>query len=798
MRIFILICILLSLFDLTGHGQEKSIAGGQISGNVLSRENHRPLQGATISLTLYQDTLFSKTSLTNESGEFSFSGIGTGWYRLLITNAGYAAYQIDSMHVRPEKTFFQLSDLILSPQASGLETIVIFAEKPLLENKDGNIIFNATESPLSAGSNAAELLKNIPLVSNDPDGKITVRGREPRILIDDKPVEMNAQQLQDFLESMPGNMIEKIEVMTNPPPQYANEPGGVINIITRKGKMGISGRISVSAGTRGEGSLNGNIGFRKKGLAIQFNAGSGFNQFQGYGNSTRKNIYADSTNQLYTRNEYTNETLRPNARLNIDYDLNPKNSFNLTAQINQNRYDNRNDIKYANENRFGELYKSSTRSVIAKGQNISPSVNFSYTLRTKIKGEQLRFISGFNLSELDAERDFYQQFFDGKQNPTGEDSAQHQEEATGNRGMQLRVNYDRPLANNNTFLSGGAAYLVNSSHVIINSYSVDTPNAGFEIIPLLSNDFIFRQDIQSYRLSVKQKLAEKFWITGGANFEATKIFFDLIRLNEQVQNNYVNWLPFANLNKTWENKTNISLIYRRTIRRPGIRELNPAIDYSDPYNLRFGNPLLLPSMAHTFDLIGGKTADKLFINGGIGYNKVEDIFAVVRTLAENGVTLITWENISGRQEYEANAWMGYTFSKKLRLNMNGGYTFNKYSTYDIEINKYQNGGSVNGRLNLAYTPTDLWNFTGNFNINRFANPQGTVRSTVNMQFGLQHKLFNKRLFVSLNIIDPFVQQEYNTFTEGTNFSVESFSFTQTRNYRLTLSYNFSNTRKKNN
>ena len=54
-----------------------------------------------------------------------------------------------------------------------------------------------------------------------------VRGKEPKILIDDKPVELNLQQLQDLLESMPGSSIEKIEVMTNPPPQYANEQGGV-------------------------------------------------------------------------------------------------------------------------------------------------------------------------------------------------------------------------------------------------------------------------------------------------------------------------------------------------------------------------------------------------------------------------------------------------------------------------------------------------------------------------------------------------------------------------------------------
>src|SRR6185503_4712840 len=153
---------------------------------------------------------------------------------------------------------------------------------------------------LSAGSNASELLANVPLVTKEPDGKVTVRGKEPKILIDDKPVELNLQQLQDLLESMPGSSIEKIEVMTNPPPQYANEQGGVINIVTKKGKVGMSWRISVYAGTRGEAGLNGNFTYRKKGLAININAGAGYNRFSGNSYSNRENIYADSVNYFNT------------------------------------------------------------------------------------------------------------------------------------------------------------------------------------------------------------------------------------------------------------------------------------------------------------------------------------------------------------------------------------------------------------------------------------------------------------------------------------------------------------------
>src|SRR4029079_1244042 len=136
---------------------------------------------------------------------------------------------------------------------------------------------------------------NVPLVQKDPNGKITVRGKEPKILIDDKPVELNLQQLQDLLESLPGSSIEKIEVMTNPPPQYANEQGGVINITTKKGRVGKSGRINISAGTRGEASMNGNFTYRKQGLSITLNSGVSYNRVIGEGNSSRNNFYTDSS-----------------------------------------------------------------------------------------------------------------------------------------------------------------------------------------------------------------------------------------------------------------------------------------------------------------------------------------------------------------------------------------------------------------------------------------------------------------------------------------------------------------------
>ena len=162
-------------------------------GNLVD-EKSKALAGATIELILSKDSLQKRTVITDNNGNFSFSNIGMGIYKLRISYVGMRALMIDSINFRTERSDFNLGDIIIRPgNEENLQEVIIYAEKPLVQSKDGNITFNAGESALSAGSNASELLANVPLVTKDPDGKILVRGKEPKILIDDKPVELNLQ-----------------------------------------------------------------------------------------------------------------------------------------------------------------------------------------------------------------------------------------------------------------------------------------------------------------------------------------------------------------------------------------------------------------------------------------------------------------------------------------------------------------------------------------------------------------------------------------------------------------------------
>ncbi len=768
---------------------------GIVIGNVLDADNSKAIAGASVRILLISDSTLSRSLLTGKDGDFLFDKLPFGYYRLQVSAVGYAGLSLDSINIRQERFDFDLNDIKLNKRNTTMNEVVVYAEKPLIENKDGKITFNTGESALSSGSSTTELLKQTPLVNVDNDGKILLRGKEVKVLIDDKPIELDSKQLQDLLESMPGSMIEKIEVMTTPPPQYANERGGVINIVTKKGKVGFNARLNLSYGTRGEAGVSGNLTYRKNKFTLNFSAGFGYNEYRSNSYSYRQNFYADSTSYFNTLGHSGNDNRRPNIRLSLDYDLNKRNSLNLTSQYNSNNSTSGNETEYSNLNRFSQLYRLSNRATNTNNESWNPNFTVTYTYKGKDPREVLKLIAGFNFNANNNERNFYQQYLNPDHSPTGTDSTQQQNIFSKNHSINLRLNYDRPLKKKFS-LSTGVTYNRYNNHNVLNTEFMKKPENIFIKNELLSNDFLFHQTIFGLRGSLRYELMKDFYINAGLQAEHTVTNFDITNNPERYPNNYWSLLPFGTIMKKWENDISVTFSYKRTIQRPRLNELNPSTDYADPYNTRSGNPYLQPYYADNFDLIFGKWNKKYNLNASVGYNALQDIYSSIRTLLADGKTFTTWQNISGRKEYEASIWGGYTLSKKAKANLSFGYTYNAYSSYDRDIRFFRNGGSFYSTLNGSYQFSDVMNANASFTFNRFANPQGTIRNTLSMNVGLQRKFFKKNFIVTINVIDPFRQQQNKNFTYGSNFSLESSSTTNTRNYRIALSYIFKKNSKK--
>ncbi len=762
---------------------------GLIIGNVLDAQTVKPLSFATIQLKKASDSIPITQVISDKNGAFECINLPFGYYSLKVSMVGYATLQMDSIFLREERYDFNLGDVKLSLSSGSISEIIVYAEKPLIENKDDKIIFNVGESALSGGATTAELLKNMPLINNDPTGKILLKGKEPKILIDDKPTDLNAQQLQDLLESLPGHSIEKIEIMTTPPPQYATETGGVINIVTKKGKIGWVGRVSASAGTRGESALSANGSFRNQKLVLNLNGGVGVSSISGSSYSKRENIYLDSVNYFNTQSNYTNYSSRPNFRVQADYEFDKQHQASFTYQLNPNTTDNNAFTTYANLNNLQQIYRLSDRNNHTIGDGQNHAISGSYNIKQKNGPGYLRFIGNANYTKTHTNKFFFQQFLYPDKMPTGVDSTQRQLFETDNNAASIRVYYLVPFKKKQNNFNAGMSYINTWYHGSVNTQFFRKLDQVFIANDLLSNDFTNKQIIGTARIGLSYFFNKQYRLSFGVQAEYTELSFIFLKGNaKNVDNGYWNVLPSFTLRKDFSKEFNTSFIYRSTIRRPGIGELNPNIEYSDPYNIRYGNPYLEPTLSHNFDWNLSYVKGKYYFNSSLGYNKLQQVFNTIRTLVSSGKTEVTWKNIADRQEYEASAWGGYTFTKKFRMNGSVGYTYNKYGPAEKLLYKYRDGATFYTSVNYNVTPSNVLSFDGTARYNNFADPQGRSRSNLTLNLGVQRKFLDRRLIVSVNIIDPIAQQQYYTFAYGANFNLESFSSSNTRNYRVAISY----------
>lgn len=763
---------------------------GIVAGNVLEDESGKAFPMCTVALISKEKSLFRKKMIADKNGSFSFANLPFGFYELRISYEGFASLTIDSINLRSDKTDFNLTDLRLHKSFNQLNEVVVYAEKPLIENKDGKIVYNVSESPLSNGSNTSDLLKNMPLVNTNPDGTILLRGKAPLILMDEKPTNLTAQQLTDLLESLPANVVEKVEVMVNPPPEYATYDGGVINIVTRKGRVGIYGRLSVSGGTRGEGAMSGNFSYRSAKLNISSSGGYGIGETRGDSYSRRENFYTNSVNYFYTDASYINKYRRPNFRFQTDYDFSKRSGLSFVYQGNLNYFDNFSSTLYQNLDSIKNLYKASTRTNSNNGNGYSHGINASYQWKGINPVEKLQIMSGINFGKNNNDRNFYQQYLANNFLPTEFDSTQNQFTDNFTTAYYLRANYNKPLNDTGTIVfTTGTSFTKNIYHNALNTSYLRKSDSTFISNDLLSNDFLFYQSIFTIRAGFILSLPKQIKIITGVQAEYSKAEFNFIKGNApNASNDYWELLPNITLRKEFDKKMNISLVYRESIRRPGIGELNPSIDYSDPYNIRFGNPYILPTLTDNYDINFGYIQNKFNLNASVGYNKVKNVFNSIRTLIDSSKTQITYKNISDQNEFQASFWSGITITKKFKINISSGFNYNQYSDIEKQLYRYQDGGTFYSTFNYSYAPDNLTLIEGNNRYSSYANPQGRTHSNINMTLGVQHKFFNKKLVVSFTAIDPLGLQKYSGFTAGSNFTVESFSESNTQNFRLSLNY----------
>ena len=263
-----------------------------VSGKVTD-EGGIPLEYATISFQSTRNPDKLTGGITDPEGNFEIE-VPQGTYNI---NIEFISFEPKNFPDRQINSDLEMGTVVLGMAAGELEEVVVTAETTQVEVRLDKKIYNIGKDLTTAGGTVADALNNVPSVSVDIEGGISLRGNENvRILINGKPSAMAGFGNTDVLSQLPADAIERVEVITSPSARYdAEGTAGILNIILKKEKtLGFNGSVSARAGHPDQAELSANLNYRTDKFNI-FNT-TGFRYFDAPGNAFSDTRYLEYTN----------------------------------------------------------------------------------------------------------------------------------------------------------------------------------------------------------------------------------------------------------------------------------------------------------------------------------------------------------------------------------------------------------------------------------------------------------------------------------------------------------------------
>ncbi|GAB4402492.1 MAG: hypothetical protein OHK0039_00600 [Bacteroidia bacterium] len=204
---------------------------GRVYGVVQDSEG-QPLAYATVALYRSGDSVQRAGGLSDSVGAFVLPRLEADDYRLVLRFLGYES--LDSSFVLPRNTSLDLGILRLRPGQLLLDEIEISGRRSQTYHEVDRQVYDATQFRQAQGGSALDVVRNLPSVSVDGQGQVSVRGTTGFIvMIDGKQVQTDAATL---LQQLPANAIANVEILTAPSARYDPDgKAGIINIETRRG-----------------------------------------------------------------------------------------------------------------------------------------------------------------------------------------------------------------------------------------------------------------------------------------------------------------------------------------------------------------------------------------------------------------------------------------------------------------------------------------------------------------------------------------------------------------------------------
>ncbi|MFD2574114.1 TonB-dependent receptor domain-containing protein [Spirosoma soli] len=769
---------------------------GSLSGRLVATQGgkEQAVPFANIGVFRTSDSSSVTGGLTDEKGVFTITNLAPGVYYVLVQSLGYASKRLPRITITADNAAVNLGTVVLNETARQLDEVVVQGQRQAYEYSLDRKTINVDQLPIAQGGSAIDILQNVPSVTVDVDGALSLRGSSNVIvLVDGKPSGLTGLDRQAILEQIPASNIERIEIITNPSSRFdADGAAGIINIVLKKErKAGFNGTVQVNVGTRDkyDASINLNARFKQLNLFGSYNFRD-TRRFQ-YRTSDRQNFFTDSTSFLSQRNDAIRRSANNNLRLGFDYTLSERDNVTVSVLY-------RPEYSYDSE---VETFNTQNANRISLGQTLrlteerEPERGLDYTFgyrRTFTKpGRELSVDATLSTNRGTETQNFTNSTTlpENLLTPNFLIGEQRASNSGDNRVGVLQADFVEPFKKKQRFETGlkytyrrlGADYIFENR---LNEAWVNNPN--------ISNNFIYNEQTSAAYVNFGNEL-KKFSYQVGVRTEYTTINTDQRTTNQQYTRDYIYLFPSAFVNYNLNDAQKLQVNYTRRINRPSVRSLNPFIDLSDPLNIQFGNPFLNPELINSFELSHLWTGKSTSLTSSLFFRQTNNEITNYRTLREDGITEQTSLNLNRSQNYGLEVVLNQDITNWWKAN--GTFTFFQRSiqaSADVPGILTRTNRSWTGRLTSDFRPTRALAIQLAVNYRSpFLVAQGTINSFFNVDIGVKQDVLKGRGTLSLRVSDIFNTLQFRSDSFGPNFLATSLGKRESRIGFIGFSYRLS-------
>jgi len=753
----------------------------QIKG-IVNDATGQPLDAVTISLSLQTKNVSNALA---DTGKFILTYQTDGLYRMTATLVGYKP--VTRMVQLPKDSL----KIIMQTDSKQLGVVTISASKPVIERSIDRVTFNVGNSIVASGGTAWDALSKAPGVQTNPDNSLTENRKSVQVYMDGKPLNISGDDLANYLQGMPSDLISKIEVFSNPPSNFDAEGGSVINIITKKAKVqGLNMTVNggFTQGAYGSGTASTTFNYRKDKLNVYGSYGFTDRKF-GRGQDDYV-TYATPGNNSYWNspgyNIFHSET--NNYRLGADYQLTNNQILGvLVTGMNRTGSIITNTPTTVTSNNHTVL----DSTLMTNGTTHSMSHRYDYNLNYNLKLDS----SGKGLN-VDLDYSPYRYAPNQYVNnltflPDGSLASDPYHIFTPTiQNINIysgKIDYNYKLGKIWT-LSSGLKYSSIQSHNNFDFYNV--AGSQPELIPANSNDFDYTENTAAAYTTISGTIG-KWTLEGGLRGELTHTRGFSGTLDSLNTKQYFKLFPTLFAVYKLDDNDELQVTYSYRVDRPNYAYLNPARHYATPYNYLQGNPDLQPAFTQDIEL--GYTFKKDYTITAY-YTATHDMFSNV-TVQDNvndlfydtfqnlGLSVNTGLRLSA--PFNPTSWWemsttieGY-YQREASDYLQGSYDYHKFSYDGTTTQSF----TISKKLGLKAEITGRYDSPG---------IQGIFKASQNSEVdaGIKATVLHGQGTIKLAAGDIFYGEPYHISVNYLNQNNGFYQTNDTRTGTLSFTYRF--------